>query len=503
MFMDKKDFKKLRFYEIYPTSFYDSNGDGIGDLRGITMKLDYVKELGFNAIWFNPFFKSPFKDGGYDVSDFFDIDPRFGTLEDYKEMVKAAHEKGLAIIIDLVAGHASIDNKDFIKSAQQEKNEYSDLFIWNNSVWEKDGGVYQMISGMFQRDACYMVNFFAHQPAFNYGFNKIEKPWQISYKDKRCEITRNYLLKIMRFWLDLGTDGFRVDMAESLVKNDWECGHLATIELWNYFFDIIKKEYPDSFFVAEWSNPSKAFKANFDCDFVLNFASNYYHKMFRGDEKAGEIAIINSGNDIQNAVEDLKRRVDESIKFNKYLGNISGNHDTPRIADYLEGEKLRLFYMFEYFLPGIPFVLYGDELEMKTGHVKFKDGGYYRTGTRIPMIWDNVGKNHGFSTTTGETYLPFDERNKISVESALNDETSLYYFIKKLNAIKEKNEELNELDTKIELEGRVLKIKRGNRFELIVNYSDCDYAIKGKTIIASCYIKNSILRPYNAVLLEN
>ena len=110
-------------YEIYPTSFLDSNDDGIGDLNGITSKLDYIKGMGFNAIWLNPFYKSPFKDGGYDVEDFFDVDPRFGTMKDFKELIAKAHEKDIRIIIDLVAGHSALNNPDFLKSARAERNE--------------------------------------------------------------------------------------------------------------------------------------------------------------------------------------------------------------------------------------------------------------------------------------------------------------------------------------------------------------------------------------------
>ena len=124
-------------YEIYPTSFCDGNGDGIGDLQGIISKLDHVKDMGFNTIWLNPFYVSPFLDGGYDVKDFFDVDPRFGTLEDFDELIRQAHEKGLSILLDLVAGHASFQNKDFLESAKAKRNECSDLFIWSDNPWEK------------------------------------------------------------------------------------------------------------------------------------------------------------------------------------------------------------------------------------------------------------------------------------------------------------------------------------------------------------------------------
>ena len=164
--MRNEEFKNLIFYEIYPTSFYDSNNDGIGDLIGITQKLDYVKETGFNAIWLNPFYVSPFKDGGYDVKDFFDVDPKFGTLKDFDNLLQKAHELGIKIIIDLVAGHASEENLEFLKSAEPKPNEYSDLFIWNDNVWSWDNE-YRVVTGRHNRCASYMVNFFSFQPAFN------------------------------------------------------------------------------------------------------------------------------------------------------------------------------------------------------------------------------------------------------------------------------------------------------------------------------------------------
>lgn len=142
--------KNAIFYEIYPTSFMDSDGDGIGDLRGIAAKLDYVASLGCNAIWLNPFYKSPFKDGGYDVSDFFDVDPRFGTLDDFKNLLAEAHRKGIKIIVDLVAGHASEQNSEFLRSAEPERNECSDLFIWNSCVWDLEQP-YRLISGRYDR----------------------------------------------------------------------------------------------------------------------------------------------------------------------------------------------------------------------------------------------------------------------------------------------------------------------------------------------------------------
>ena len=173
----------LSFYEIYPTSFYDSNGDGIGDIKGIIKKLDYVKSLGFKGIWFNPFFLSNFKDGGYDIIDFKKIDPKFGTNADAYRLIKECHKRGLLVIFDLVAGHMSWDSPYFKDSAKSKMNKNSSMFIWTDSAWTWDSD-YAVIRGLYDRDGAFMVNFFVHQPALNYGFNKITRPWQQKTTDE-------------------------------------------------------------------------------------------------------------------------------------------------------------------------------------------------------------------------------------------------------------------------------------------------------------------------------
>ena len=121
--------EKAVFYNIYPQSFYDANGDGIGDLKGVTEKLDYIQEMGFNAIWLNPFYESPFRDGGYDVTDFYKVAGRYGTMEDFLELTRRAHERGIKVCVDLVAGHTSLECEWFQKSALPKKNEYSNRYI--------------------------------------------------------------------------------------------------------------------------------------------------------------------------------------------------------------------------------------------------------------------------------------------------------------------------------------------------------------------------------------
>lgn len=157
------------FYEIYPQSFMDTNGDGIGDFKGIEEKLDYVKDLGCDAIWINPCFDSPFLDAGYDVRDYYRTADRYGTNEELKELIDTAHEKGLKVLLDLVPGHTSSAHPWFRESCRAQKNEMTDRYVWTDSVWEAPEGM-NCIRGISERDGSAIVNFFSHQPALNYGF---------------------------------------------------------------------------------------------------------------------------------------------------------------------------------------------------------------------------------------------------------------------------------------------------------------------------------------------
>ena len=218
------------FYEIYPQSFYDSNGDGIGDIPGIISKLDYIKSLGCNALWINPCFDSPFKDAGYDVRDYKKVAPRYGTNEDLQRLFQIAHEKGIHVLLDLVPGHTSEEHPWFLESTKAEKNEFSDRYIWTSNAFMPGDGM-PFVGGEFPRNGTYILNFFKCQPALNYGYLKKNFNWQKSMDDPACEATLEAMLDVMRFWLDLGCDGYRVDMAASLVKNDDEA-YSGTSKIW-------------------------------------------------------------------------------------------------------------------------------------------------------------------------------------------------------------------------------------------------------------------------------
>lgn len=430
------------FYEIYPQSFLDTNGDGIGDFEGIRQKLDYVKSLGCNAIWMNPCFDSPFMDAGYDVRDYYKTAARYGTNADLATLLKAAHDKGIRVILDLVPGHTSDEHEWFAQSGRHARGEFSDRYLWTESVWHKPEG-FHCVSGMRERDGCYIVNFFNSQPALNYGFGEVREPWQMDHKDARCKATFDAMLDVMRFWLELGCDGFRVDMADSLVKND--DGKRATSELWQRARAMLDAEYPEAVLVSEWGRPSEAvLQAGFHCDFQLDWGwgeGNGYHRLCRKTDKNGKNVSYFSGEGSIDQFVDEYTAYYEQCRGRGYISLITGNHDTPRLAKDLDEAARRLVFAFLFTMPGVPFLYYGDEIGMRYLQLPSKEGGYGRTGSRTPMQWA-AGENLGFSASD-LPYLPVDlSAGAHTVEAQEGDETSLLCFVKRVLALRGEHESL-------------------------------------------------------------
>ena len=438
--------KDAVFYEIYPQTYCDSNGDGIGDIEGIISKLDYVKSLGCNAIWLNPIYDSPFMDAGYDVRDYYKVAERYGTNDDAKRLFEAAHQKGIKILLDLVPGHTSDQNEWFLQSKKAEKNEYSGRYIWTDSVWEAPPQ-YKFLCGITDRDGNYLVNFFSSQPALNYGFNEITHPaWQKPTSDPDCKATVEALKDIMRFWLDMGCDGFRVDMADSLVKNE-DGEKPETCKIWKGIREMLDKDYPDAAIVSEWCNPKVSIGAGFHCDFYLDHDNNGYRILFREkDNKTGECKAVFSKNGKGDITKFLDEYLDDlrGTKDKGYISFITCNHDTPRMTRMFDKLEAKIAYSFIFLMPGVPFLYYGDEIGMSFMEgLKSKEGGYSRTGTRTPMQW-NSSANCGFSTASADKlYLPVDtSENAVTVESQLADPDSILNTLKKVIALRHENTDL-------------------------------------------------------------
>lgn len=425
------------FYEIYPQSFYDTNGDGVGDLAGIVEKLDYIADLGATALWLNPLFDSPFKDAGYDVRDYYTVAPRYGTNEDLVTLFEAAHARGIKVLLDLVPGHTSEESTWFQRSCEAEHNEYSDRYIWTSHAFDNGDGL-PFIGGEAPRSGTYILNFFKCQPALNYGFNAKTRPWQQSPTDEGPMANREEMAKIIRFWLDLGADGFRVDMADSLVKFDGE-DKKETIKVWQDIFSRFRVDYPEAAFVSEWGHPDQALEAGFDMDFYLDWRHNGYNKLLRDtDSPRGRAADASffkkdSGTSPQVFIDDYWPQY-EATRDQGYFSFISCNHDTPRFAPRLDEAERRLFFLFLLTMPGVPFIYYGDEIGMRYLDIPTHEGGYQRTGTRTPMQWDASKPNFGFSTAPVDSlYLPVDDEVAApDVASQLADEHSLRSFVKQL-----------------------------------------------------------------------
>ncbi len=421
------------FYEIYPQSFKDSNADGIGDFAGISEKLEYIKELGCNAIWLNPCFKSPFGDAGYDVSDYYTAAPRYGTNEELRQLFDKAHRMGIHILLDLVPGHTSVEHPWFRESMKAAVNRFTDRYVWTDSVWEEPQGM-NCIKGISDRDGCCAVNFFSHQPALNYGFYKPDpnKKWQQPMNGEGPRASLEELKNIMRFWLKMGCDGFRVDMAGSLVKND-EDGK-GTIALWQNVREFLDREFPDAAMVSEWGEPDKSLMGGFHMDFLLHFGPSHYNDLFRCPEP-----YFSSGG--KGRIKEFIAKYKENYDKTEGKGLIcipSGNHDMDRLARSLSPDQMKIAFAFLLSMAGAPFIYYGDEIGMRyVENITSVEGGYGRTGSRSPMQWDS-SVNAGFSAAASEKlYIPIDpDEMRPTVQAQINDENSLYSEVKRLIRIR-------------------------------------------------------------------
>ena len=426
------------FYEIYPQSFKDTDGDGIGNINGITEKLPYIKELGCTAIWINPCDESPFGDAGYDISDHCRVAPRYGSNDDLIRLFEEAHRLGLHVLLDLVPGHTSWEHPWFKESMKAERNEFTDRYVWTDSVWEEPEG-YGSLRGISERDGSCAVNFFTHQPALNYGFYKPDRPWQQAMDSEGAAATREALKNVMRFWLSRGCDGFRVDMAGSLIKNDEE--QKGNIALWQDISSFLEKEYPEAAMVSEWGEPSQSLAGGFHMDFLLHFGSSHYNDLFRCERPffGGE----------GDASAFVAKYID-SYERSQRKGLIcipSGNHDMDRLARHIKGDKRKLAFAFLLSMPGAPYIYYGDEIGMNyVEGLTSVEGGYGRTGSRSPMQWDSTN-NAGFSSAPSqELYIPIDpDPDRPTAEAQLSDGKSLRSEVKRLIEIRQEHKALQSL----------------------------------------------------------
>ncbi|MFF5085417.1 alpha-amylase family glycosyl hydrolase [Actinoplanes sp. NPDC000266] len=448
-------------YEIYPQSFADSNGDGIGDLRGVIGKLDHIASLGVDAIWFNPCFASPFVDAGYDVADYLMIAPRYGTNDDMIELVREAGRRGIRVILDLVAGHTSIEHPWFQRElAADGPSPEGDRYIWRSEPpaegWTVDiPGIPAWVPSPGPRPGWYLKNFYDEQPALNFGWingdggDPVEAPGPLR--------NRRALRDIIEFWLSKGVSGFRVDMAFSLVKDyRIEAGVKASTDIWREIRDWMEAEYPDAILIPEGVEPRTGKKLAFDADFFLVIKEE--HASLFDNQAAGILpfqpprapffdAEGKGGTHTFLTAWDAARDTDPQ----RPIIMSTADHDFDRLCcGPRTAEQLGAALTFLFTWGNIPCLYYGDEIGMRyLPDMPDVEGAvcnplYNRAGCRTPMQWDDT-PNAGFSTADpAKLYLPIDPDPRRPTVAEANETLAL---VRDLIALRKKTPALRSRDT--------------------------------------------------------
>jgi len=467
-------------YQIYPQSFADSNGDGIGDLAGIAEHLDYLAWLGVDVIWLNPCFASPFRDAGYDVCDYLSVAPRYGTNDDMAALVDAARQRGIRVLLDLVAGHTS-DQHPWFQSSANDPTDHR--YIWADRRAES------FVASPGSRPGFYLPNFFDSQPALNFGYarSQADEPWRQPVDADGPRANRAALREILAYWLSLGVAGFRVDMAFSLVKDDPE--HTETAALWREQRAWLDRAFPQAALVAEWGDPATSVTAGFHADFFLHIGGRTDGAPLRSlwDNRAGIVSerwppipcyFDAEGRGSTETFVTAWQEATAAVGGAGYLALPTSNHDIARLAcGPRTGEQLAAAFAFQLTWPTLPAIYYGDEIGMRyLADLPDTEGsaiapGYNRAGSRTPMQWDD-GPNAGFSTAPADRlYLPVDPTpDRPTVAAQRRDPHSLLHLVHRLLTLRRTHSALgSQASLEILHTGYPLAYVRGGQFLVVVN----------------------------------
>ena len=538
--MERKWWHSSVVYQIYPRSFNDSNGDGIGDINGIREKLDYLKELGIDVIWLSPVYKSPNDDNGYDISDYCDIMDEFGTMDDMEKLLKEANEKGIKILMDLVVNHTSDEHKWFIEAKKSKDNKFRDYYIWRDPVnGHEPNNLGSCFSGSAWQydestDQYYLHLFSKKQPDLN---------WE-------NENVRNEVYKMMNFWSDKGIGGFRMDVIDLIGKVPDEMITGNGPKLHDYLQEMNKAalEGHDLLTVGEtwgatpeiaklYSNPKRK---------ELSMVFQFEHiglDQIEGKEKwdVKPLDLL----DLKKVLSKWQTEL-EGEGWNSLFWN---NHDLPRIVSRWGNdreyrvESAKMLATLLHGMKGTPYIYQGEELGMT--NVRFEDINEYndietlnmykdriskgyshdeimasiyakgRDNARTPMQWDST-ENAGF--TIGKPWLKVNKNYKfINAEDCLQDKDSIFYHYKKLINIRKHNDTIIYGDYKLLLpeDKNVFAYSRelnGDKIVVVCNFYNKEINLNFKEdfnnveILLSNYKDSSILmkdlklRPYEAIM---
>jgi maltose alpha-D-glucosyltransferase / alpha-amylase len=448
-------FKTAVFYEIHTRAFFDGNGDGSGDFRGLIEKLDYLQWLGVDVIWLLPFYKSPLRDGGYDISDFFTIQPDYGTVDDVRDFIEAAHQRGIRVIADLVMNHTSSDHPWFQEARSSPDSPKRDWYVWSDTVHRYEDARIIFIdteSSNWKWDdeanAYYWHRFFAHQPDLNYDNLEVQ----------------DAMLEALRFWLDLGLDGFRLDAIPYLYEREGTNGE--NLPETHGFLKRVRAEvdagYPDRVLLAEanqWpADVVEYFGDGDECHMCFHFP--VMPRMFmslRREEATPMYEILAQtpaipdncqwGLFLRNHDELTLEMVTDDERdymYTEYAKDPRMKLNLGirrRLAPLLDGgrDEMELMHAILFSLPGSPVLYYGDEIAMGD-NVYLGD----RDGVRTPMQWTG-DRNGGFSRADfAQLYAPplMDPVygfQAINVEAQLRQPTSFLRWMRRFIAMRKEH----------------------------------------------------------------
>lgn len=555
--MIKKWWNDKVAYQIYPKSFYDTNGDGIGDLRGVIEKLDYLKDLGIDIIWLSPVYSSPFADQGYDISDYYGIDPKFGSLEDMQELIKKAKDRDIQIVMDLVVNHCSDEHEWFKEACKDPDGRYGKFFYIYDSKdgtpptnWRSyfGGSVWDKLPG--HDDKYYLHMFHKKQPDLN---------WE-------NEELREEIYNMINWWFERGIAGFRIDAIINIKKplplvsyeEDRDDGMSSPKTMLKYakgIGDMLLELKERTFSKYDAFTVGEVFDV--EGDELSRFISDdgYFSTIFDFST-----AILGQSPEGWIGREKVKAKeyidtVFESQKAMKnvgFLSNIIENHDEPRgVSHYLPDDDInntskKMLAMINIMLRGIPFIYQGQEIGMENMefesmeqiddistideyHVALDAGysaedafktviKYSRDNARTPMQWDST-ENAGF--TKGKPWLVVNPKyERINVAAQINDKNSVLSFYKELIKLRKSNEYKDCLVYGVlepysrEDENVMAFVREGreNRILCIANFKNEAGKVKLKDEIKKELINNYedlniaaseiILKPYQALVLE-
>ena len=443
-------------YQIYPRSFADSDNDGIGDLRGIITKLDYIQDLGFETIWVSPFFSSPQQDFGYDISDYCDIATEYGTLAEARELIQEIHFRGMRVLFDLVLNHTSIQHPWFQESRRNRINPKRDWYIWRDGRSHRPPNNWKAIPGgsgwHYDRntDQWFYASFLPFQPDLNWRNPQVKQA----------------MFDTVRFWLDEGVDGFRLDIFHSIYK---DANFSNNPFSWHY----IPKDDEVGFFqkwkhslnqpeVFDLAKELRAFVDTYTPERMLIgevFGSDENQKRFLGEKRDGlNLAFLWELLNLKTTAPFL-RKVIQHYEHNYPAPHtpvyVFGNHDRKRLISQCKGDTriAKLLALYQFTVRGVPVTYYGEEIGMEESNFSAKTAldpvgrryawipqvlinllGLYvnRDGCRTPMQW-NAGPNAGFCSAEIAPWLPINENHKqANVKDQIRDNDSLLNVYRKL-----------------------------------------------------------------------